>query len=268
MSFILLGHHRSGSSFLLDAIRHHPEVDTINEPFSMHLEFFRSDETAWGEDDYNQSELHPSLSDYPQTVNFIKDLDKWLNNQFPNMRGFKETALFEKYWWLKKAISFDKLLFVIRDPRAVIASVISRDMHLSWWDYKGRLENYYPEILSNICIQESPVKVCAAIWKCRMEHIINIMEKEDNHILIRLEDVLNNPNEEIDRIMRYLGYTIHEKQKSFLRETSGETRNSTYSNYRKKEIVLDSWKKKITKEDIGWLEDYLSEELKYFRYII
>ncbi len=40
MSFVILGNQRSGTSYLLDLVNAHPLIDTINEPFSMHLDFF------------------------------------------------------------------------------------------------------------------------------------------------------------------------------------------------------------------------------------
>lgn len=120
MSFILLGQHRSGTSYLLDLIRHHPDVDTINEPFSMHLDFFRENEEVWHENEFVNDILHKSLVAYPETVKFIKSLNKWMNTSFPNTRGFKETALFEKFGWLKRAIPFKKLLILIRDPREIL----------------------------------------------------------------------------------------------------------------------------------------------------
>lgn len=81
MSFILLGQHRSGTSYLLDLIRHHPEVDTINEPFSMYLDYFRENEDLWCQDDFVEDTLHNSLRTLPETVEFINSLNKWMNTQ-------------------------------------------------------------------------------------------------------------------------------------------------------------------------------------------
>lgn len=265
MSFILLGHQRSGSSYLLDVIRHHPSVDTINQPFSGHLDFFREDETFWSEESYEEEILHKSLENLPETINYIKGLDRWLNFPFPNIRGFKEIILFEKYWWLKKAMSLDKVIILVRDPRAVIASVLKRNMHTSWWDYNGKLTKYYNNSADDIELS-SPHMICASVWKHRMNHVQKIIEMEDNFLVTRLEDVTINPELEIKRIMEFLEFDIHHDQIEFIKETSKETRNSTYSNFRKREDVLYAWKSEIKGKKQAMVEEYLSKELRFFNY--
>ena len=61
MSFVMLGNQRSGTSYLLDLITEHPMVDAINEPFSMHLEYFRDNEEIWTANDYDSNFLHKNL---------------------------------------------------------------------------------------------------------------------------------------------------------------------------------------------------------------
>jgi len=66
------------------------------------LRVFRNDETSWDAEDYNPEYLHSALAAYPDTIDYIKELSEWMNSPFPNVRGFKETALIEKYYWLKR----------------------------------------------------------------------------------------------------------------------------------------------------------------------
>lgn len=266
MSFILLGQHRSGTSYLLDLIRHHPDVDTINEPFSMHLDFFRNNEEKWEAEDYKEDILHDTLYNYTETIKYIKELNKWMNIDFPNLRGFKETALFEKYAWLKQVINFDKKIILVRDPRAVVVSILKRNMQNTWWDYKGKLTTYYMDKIKDISIIEIPIMTCATLWKARARHLMNIIEKE-SCLLVRLEDVLFNPNQELSKIMRYLDLDVNDDQIEFFDATSKESRDFTYSNFRKKEEVLYAWESKINKKDRENIERLLHEELMFFEYI-
>lgn len=261
MNFLVLGHHRSGTSYVLDVIRHHPNVDTINEPFSMHLEFFRNDETSWDAEDYNPEYLHSALAAYPDTIDYIKELSEWMNSPFPNVRGFKETALIEKYYWLKKAVHFDRLFIVIRDPRAVIGSVIRRGLHNSWWDYAGRLKRFY-SIKDGL---DDPVSVCAQILKCRLAFLLELRESE-TCMVIKLEELLDDPVVELGKIMRYIDLDVHSEQIEFWRETSKETRDSAYSTHRGRETVENEWRKILSNSDREVVEGHLERELGLLGY--
>lgn len=141
MNFMLLGNQRSSTSFFLDILRHHDNVDTINEPFSMHLDFFRENLDFWDEKDYDDKYLHSQLAKMENTIEYIKELDLWLNHDFPSVRGIKETALFEKYRWIKHTLKIEKCIILIRNPIAITYSVYRRNMQNSWWNYKEKL-NY------------------------------------------------------------------------------------------------------------------------------
>lgn len=262
MSFMILGNQRSGTSYLLDLINAHPSVDTINEPFSMHLNFFRTNESAWSVEEFDERYLHRELKCYPKTCSFIKELNHWLNFDFPNIRGFKETALFEKYDWLCRVLDIDQTIVVMRDLRAVIYSVLRRKLHRSWWDYEGRLRKYYgyTDILEDHII-------CAELLKHRTNHLIEIIQKTNCYVL-RLEDLLNEPLKELNELMKYIGAHVSDEQISFFEETSKETRDSTYSNFRRKEDVLNKWKIGFEEKIVKEINDILQEELSYFGYEI
>lgn len=262
MSFIILGNQRSGTSYLLDLVNQHPSVDTINEPFSMHLDFFRTDEKKWTCEDYDEVFLYFALYQYPETRRFIRGLERWLNFDFPKVRGFKETALFEKYEWLQQALLFDKTIIIVRDFRAVINSVLRRKLHRGWWDYEKRLQEYYGYNGS----REEHI-ICAELMKFRTNYLIDIIQKYHCYI-IRLEDLLDNPEKELDLLMRYIGLEISEEQMDFFRETSKETRDSTYSNFRRKEDVVDKWKADFEPSIIRDINIILEKQLSYFGYKI
>ena len=143
MSFLLLGNQRSGTNYVLDMINQHPEIETINEPFSMHLDFFRMDEEKWTADDVDPQYLHQKLRMLSQTQKYITDLNLWLNAPYPLLRGFKEAALFEKFDWLQSVVHIDKTVLIIRDPRAIVNSVMKRNMQHSFWNSQQRISDYW-----------------------------------------------------------------------------------------------------------------------------
>jgi hypothetical protein len=260
MNFILLGQHRSGTSYVLDLIRHNEHVNTINEPFSMHLEFFRNNESAWHEI-AKEPALHDDIRNLTSTICYIRDLKNWLTTE-KGVNGFKETALFEKYDWLNSYFNFDSTLILIRDPRAVIASVLSRKMNLSWWDYRHRLSQYYG--ISNIK-DLSDIEICAMLWKKRNSYLKQIMSGI-NCLCIKLESVVNEPIETLNKVMHELSLSIDECQLKFIGETSKDTRNSAYSNFRRGSDVIKKWHDFFSSSEVDRINQILKIELIEYDY--
>ena len=262
MSFVMLGNQRSGTSYLLDLITEHPMVDAINEPFSMHLEYFRDNEEIWTANDYDSNFLHKNLIKLPETIQFIKELEQWLNFDFPKIRGFKETALFEKYGWMEKALTFDCVIIAMRDLRAVIQSVMRRNMHWAKWNYREILETYYH--------YSGPFDdhiICAELLRRRTDHLIHIIESVPCHV-VKLEVLLENFDPELEKLMNFIGLEVSAEQKIFYEVTSQETRDSAYSNFRRKEDVIDRWKNFFNKEAIRDINAILKDQLEYFGYAL
>ncbi len=264
MSFILLGHQRSGTSYVLDIFQHHPKVDTINEPFSMHLDYFRADETPWSEQDYNTKYFHKDLQELNETVSYIQDLKEWINDKkIPNIKGIKETGLLEKYFWLQKIFHFDQTIILIRDFRAVINSILKRNMNKGWRNYRQRLISYYgykdSELMDDLTIS-------ILILKHRMVFLNEIIKKQEC-LVIRLEDLLTSMEITLENLMNYIKLNVHKAQLDFIMETSAVHRNSIYSNYRIKERVINAWKTDLSENAIKIIEDQLADELQEFGYL-
>lgn len=98
-----------------------------------------------------------------------------------------------------------------------------------------------------------------------MGYITNIIRNE-SCLVIKIEDVVMNPEIELQKIMSYINLDIHDEQKDFINETSIETRGSTYSNFRKNDEALYAWKNQIKGKERQMVESYLYEELKFFNY--
>lgn len=263
MNFLLLGHQRSGTSYVLDILQTHPLIDTINEPFSMHLDFFRENEEYWDEKDYDEQYLHRELKDLKPTSLYIRELDKWLNEDSVYIKGIKETGLIEKFFWLNKVIHFDKIIILIRDFRAISYSVLRRRMDKSWWNYSGRLIQYYGYDKS---IVQDEVHVTAALIKERMHYIENIINTYPCYV-IKLEDLIDYPKESLQKLMDYIGIEMSQRQFDFMKETSTVTRDSAYSNFRTREQVIDAWKTGLSIKNKEKIESILLDELQKFGYL-
>ncbi|MGH0002609.1 sulfotransferase domain-containing protein [Pseudovibrio ascidiaceicola] len=256
MSFAVFGQHRSGTSFFLDLIRHHPDVDTINEPISMHVEKYRKEISAGVQSEFIEN-LDYGINSY------IEDLHHWLNFSFPNIRGFKETAFFESIPQLQRRLGFKETIVLVRDPRAVINSVTRRQMQNSWWQYRQNLNVVSPELdVSSL----SDAGVCAHLWRHRQNCLRSLL-KGHTSILIRLEDILLERRKTLELVMSHLNLEVREEQLEFLEETGLKTHDATYSSNREKDDVLHRWKTELRNRDKEEIQEVLREELEEFGYL-
>ncbi len=264
--FMILSHHRSGSNFLHDLIQTHPQCECISEPFSMHTNVFREiDLIPWYAHDFDGSILHPFLKTYPGTREFLHELKQFLVKPYPfHARGIKETMLFEKLAWLKKFIPELKIIFLVRDPRAVIHSIIRLNMFILW-DYNKKIpyyiQHYYPEKV----YLETPLHLCTWSWKIRYGLACTYLDLFE-HIVIRLEDIILNPEETLPSIMEFLNHEVDDHQWVFFDKSHRQTRGKAFSTYRSTKDILNG-KNRLSHEDRHYIESHLREEMVRLSYV-
>jgi hypothetical protein len=243
MAFVLLGQHRSGTSFVNSLVREHPLVESINEPFSQHLRLFRQTELQeWSADDLTPERLHPAIKPGGECEQYILELKRWMCAPLPGVRGFKETGLTEKADWLRAALGDFPTAVVVRDPRAVVASVLRRGLQDSWWSYRSRLERFAAgSALLDACRLTEPVDVVAAVWTLRADRLL-ALAKRHGWLIVRLEDLIARPTDELERLMTMLGLEVDRRQLDFLAEAWSDTFDGTYSYRRRADAVLHTWK--------------------------
>jgi hypothetical protein len=265
--FMILSHHRSGSNFLHDLIQAHPLCESISEPFSMHNGYFReTDLVPWKADEFCSTVLHPSLEPYPETIRFLVDLRSFLVTPYEfHTRGMKETMLFEKLKWMKEFIPDLRLILLVRDPRAVVYSILKRAMY-RMWDYDEKVPAYVQKYRPEKVRFTMPTHLCTWSWKIRMglaEEALACF----NHVVLRLEDVVLDSDEAVPKLMEFLGYEPSDSQWEFLQNSHQQSRGKAYSTFRSPEQVLNSWKKGLTHEDTTYIESNLREEMVRFGYL-
>ena len=267
--YLILSHHRSGSNFLNNLIQQHPNCECINEPFSMHTELFRNiDLVPWKREEFEANIFHSYLKDQSQTISFLQDLRDFLLNPYYGkyVRGIKETILFDKLEWLKCFLPNLRIIFLVRDPRCVINSLIRSNLYLLL-NYKQRIfetiHYYYPGV--NIDYN-NPVHLCTWSWKIRI-NLAKEQLKGFEFITIKLEELILNPDFNLFKIMNFLEKDIHEKQIHFFEETHSCNRGKTYSSYRRIDSILSSWQRELKGESKQYIRNNLHQELVQFGYL-
>jgi predicted nucleic acid-binding protein len=259
-----MAHHRSGSNFLNDLLQSHPRIECINEPLSMHTKYFRDcDLEPWTRDEFDPTFLHPSLAPHGGLRSFLLDFRGYLS-QSNDLRviGFKDTVLFGKLEWLKEFLPSLKILFLKRDSRSVISSVLRSNL-LGFWKYDHLVPPAFRKLYPNYVS-----KVHAGDWSTLAAEIV-AMSVVTRHELARrtvrffehrefsLDELTREPERRLQDIAEFLGVDAHEAQLSFLQQRQAETRGGRFSSFRSRDDVERSWERHLSAAQIGVIEDVL-----------
>jgi hypothetical protein len=263
--FLLMAHHRSGSNFLHDLLQSHPCVECINEPLSMHTRFFRQcDLVRWSEADYDPAFLHVAMARHDGLRAYLSELRQYLlSSRADRVMGFKETALFGKLEWLKEFLPTLKILFLTRDPRAVVSSVLRSGLS-GFWRYQDLVPRAFYEICphyerrsqdSDPTIREAEI---AAMSVAARYEIASRTVQLFEHRLVSLEDVMRDPAGCLESMIAFLGVEPHPEALLFLRQRQRVSRGGAFSSFRAPEDVRNTWRRHLTAGQIEVVEDVLS----------
>lgn len=271
--YIMLSHHRSGSNFLNEVVGLHSKIEFLNEPLSMHTDFFRiQDLIPWktgqgsGPAGSAQSRVD-HLQELPELSDFMKDLSSWMSAApAGHVRGIKETVLFEKIAWFKSLVPNGKYIFLLRSPRAVVASIIRRQMHDRLWMYSTTVPRFLGKYSSSIGIDykeipKTPLELASYSWKIRMRYILKERESLEC-TTVRLEDVVRDPRKEVLRILDFMNLSLEQPMIDFIEQSQRETRGGTYSSFRSADEVLNTWKKVLSDDDVKVIDRITGPEAK------
>ena len=163
--------------------------------------------------------------------------------------GIKEVWLTEFYPILKKNYKDSKFIFLIRDPRAIIASSLF-----------NKNSNYDISFLVN------QWRKIATLSKMYFE------KDKKNILLIKYEDFIMNFGKEIKRIEFFLNIKSTPTKKIIedLKNIKKWKQNTTFSYKNKNKYLnkksINHWKKKLKTDQIKLIEFVLYEEMKMFNY--
>ena len=178
---------------------------------------------------------------------FLNDIAKEKKNV--EYTGIKEVWLTEFYPILKKNYKDSKFIFLIRDPRAIIASSLF-----------NKNSNYDISFLAN------QWRKIATLSKMYFE------KDKKNILLIKYEDFIMNFGKEIKRIELFLNIKSTPTKKIIedLQNIKKWKQNTTFSYKNKNKYLnkksINHWKKKLKTDQIKLIEFILYEEMKMFSY--
>lgn len=264
--FLLLSHHRSGSNFLTDLLQVNERVECVSEPLSMHTEFRRFDLETWTAEEADPDCLHPRLREAPGVAAFIRGLREWLYAPpVGAVRGAKETLLFDKLPWWGSTFPSMRVIWLVRDPRAVVHSVLRCGLW-RFWEYPERVTGFCRDYYGDPTIAPaSPAELTLWSWKVRFalarEQLVHF-----DHLRVRLEDLVERPREELRRVLDLVGVPVSPAQAAYLSRPVEESRGGTFSTVRDRDEVIGGWRAGLGADARRYVERTAAEEMAALGY--
>lgn len=262
--YLLLAHHRSGSNFLTDLLQAHPQVECLNEPFSMHAPFFRAhDLQPWSAAEFDAQRLHPSLPACGELHDYLQALRRYLAGTSPaRVIGFKETGLFGQLDWLRAYLPGLKLVFLWRDPRAIVSSVIRSEL-VGFWRYRELVPPAFARLfphrasLALAASQTTDVATLAAMSVVVRYELARRALGAFKHLVLGLDAVAREPAQALDAITRLLGIEPHPSPMQFALARGTTNRGGTFSSFRDPTEVSLRWQAHLRRAEVDAIERVL-----------
>lgn len=262
--FLVLAHHRSGSNFLNDLLQAHPAVECLNEPLSMHTSLFRQcDLVHWGAREYDPGSLHASLAGEPELRDFLIELRAYLlQSTATRIAGFKETVLFGKLGWLKAFLPSLKIIFLRRNPRAIVNSVLRSGL-IDFWRYQETVPPAFQSMFPAYASQLQPgehdaraAELAAMSVAVRYEMARDTIGAFD-HCVLSLEGLIRDPATELLKVTDLLDVAPHPALLSFVNERAADNRGGIYSSFRRGSEVTNAWQTRLNPRQRQVIEEVL-----------
>jgi hypothetical protein len=260
-----MAHHRSGSNFLNDVLQSCAGIECLNEPLSMHTRFFRDHDLApWGADDHDPTLLHASLGGDPTVREFLLELKAYLGqSRRGRVIGFKDTCLFGKLGWLKAFLPELRVIFLRRDPRAIVSSVLRSKLTTLW---------SYSELVSRAFMREFPgyqSRVARADAALRTTEVVAMSVAlryelarrclhQFAHVSLELADISREPAQVVANLVAFLGAEEAGDAAAFIRLRQAETRGGLFSSYRSRDDVENRWREHLSEAQLALIDEVQS----------
>ncbi|WP_374564016.1 sulfotransferase [Ideonella sp.] len=262
--YLLLAHHRSGSNFVTDLLQAHPQVECLNEPFSMHAPFFRThDLQPWSAAEFDAQQLHPSLPAHGEIHDYLQALRRYLTGASPSrVIGFKETGLFGQLDWLRAYLPGLKLVFLWRDPRAIVSSVMRSEL-MGFWRYHELVPPAFARLfphrasLAFTASQTADVATLAAMSVVVRYELARRALGSFDHLVLGLDAVARAPAHALDAMARLLGVEPHPSPVQFARARWATNRGGTFSSFRDPAGVSLRWQAHLQRAEVDAIERVL-----------
>jgi hypothetical protein len=268
--FLVMAHHRSGSNFMNDVLQAHPQIECLNEPLSMHTRFFRDhDLDVWTAADFDPVRLHGSLAGDETLRDYVIELRSYLmRSRRGRIVGFKDTCLFGKIGWLQAFVPGLKVVFLRREPRAIVSSVLRSNL-ASLWRYAELVPpvfaRLFPGYRSRFPDDDAlrATELVAMSVAARYE-LARCALGSQEHLELRLEDLIRQPAACLDALVAFLGAPADPAPLAFVHERQSETRGGLFSSFRAADDVQATWRQDLTARQLAVIDDVMSAVPKRF----
>jgi len=170
--------------------------------------------------------------------------------------------LFGKLGWLKAFMPTLKILFLKRDPRAIVSSVLRSGL-APLWNYEALVPRafarLYPAYASRVPGHDAAARaaeLAAMSVVARYElarHTLGLFE----HRVLYLDELARKPAQSLRAITDFLGVEPHPGQLAFLGERQGASRGGLFSSFRVHEDVEHTWRRHLAPRQVQAVEDVL-----------
>ena len=184
----------------------------------------------------------------------------------------------KNYGWKHSMISREFLKFyrdnvviitISKNPYSFLLSLFKRSYH-----YIGDKPHTFSEFIrsewklvkrDNICNKNSlanPIE----LWNIKNKSYISHLSNFDNSILLKYEDLLDNPSKVFNDISILLNQPLKNDFSNYENSTKGDNKNS--DDYRKY-YLNEEWRKEMIVKDIQYINRYLDHDVtSFFNYKI
>ena len=264
--YFVLAHHRSGSNFLNDLLQAHPQIECINEPFSMHTRYFRECDLApWTKGEFDPKLFHPGLAGHDALRGYMSDFRNYmLQSNSQRVIGFKDTVFFEKLEWLKEFMPTLKVIFLKRNLRSIVSSLLRSNL-LEFWNYADLVPPAFARMYPRYARRPgTPDDDATALAEIAAMSVVTRYTFAHRHLrlfehkVIHLDELMRAPEGGLRDITAFLGVdNTSEGPLSFLKTRQSASRGGTFSSFRTKDDVENMWERHLKPTQLQVIEDVL-----------
>jgi hypothetical protein len=230
----------------------------------MHTRYFRDcDLEPWTGADFDPALLHRSLAAHEILRDYLLDFRAYLSQSSDaRVIGFKDTILFEKLGWLKMFIPPLKVLYLHRDARSIVSSVLRTPL-LELWDYARVVPPAFRALRPGYVSRIDPADKATAAAELVAMSIVTRHEfaqrsiQDFDHIVVQLDELMHRPAEQLEAIVEFLGVPAHDAPLTFVKQRQAMSRGGMFSSFRLQDDVRNAWERHLTAAQLQAIEDVM-----------
>lgn len=230
-----MGTQRSGTTLLTRVLSAHPSIFIQNE---LDLPKVFEDSSS------NESVINGIKKQL--YVEADTSLDDKLNQQPELLWGLKDPQLTEYIDVLRGFLPESKFIIIVRDGRGVTNSYMENKWGLGTNAYYGALR-----------------------WKREVEQQLAFMaESPENFLFIRYEDLIDNLEEQVEKVCTFLGQKISDKMLNYEQQASdyGKQRENINTFKKPDKKLAEKWRSRLSRFEINVVEHVAGELLEQLGY--